>query len=65
MRIHPVHALQIDGVPIVKDKEITGFTNGEEAAVGKYEVVSAPSGPGSCEDALTAIGGVLPQWCCD
>ena len=33
-----------------------GFTNGEENAVSKYEVVSEPSGPGSCQDLLSERG---------
>merc|ERR1712216_383250 len=48
-----------DGSVLVNGKELTGFTNAEENAVSKYEVVSEPSGPGSCEDALTAAGGVF------
>ena len=48
-----------DGTSLVKDKEITGFTNAEENAVSKYEVVSEPSGPSSCEDALKAAGAIF------
>lgn len=48
--------IDIDGVPLVKGKDVTGFTNGEENAVSKYDVVSAPSGPGSCEDVLKGLG---------
>jgi hypothetical protein len=36
---------------------VTGFTNAEENVVNKYEAVSVPSGPGSCQDAMTAAGG--------
>ena len=43
-----------DGSVLVAGKEVTGFTNAEEEAVGKTEVVAEPSGPGSCEDVLTA-----------
>jgi len=57
---NPCHLFQIDGVYIIKDKEVTGFTNAEENAVGKYEAVSTPSGPGSCEDVMTAAGGAFP-----
>ena len=45
-----------EGNLILAGKEVTGFTNAEENAVGKYDVVSTPSGPGSCEDVLGAIG---------
>uniref|UniRef100_A0A7S3JZG6 DJ-1/PfpI domain-containing protein n=1 Tax=Aureoumbra lagunensis TaxID=44058 RepID=A0A7S3JZG6_9STRA len=45
-----------DGTPLVAGKQITAFTNDEENAVGKYEIVSKPSGPGSCEDNLKALG---------
>lgn len=45
-----------DGSFLVAGKEVTGFTNAEEVAVGKTDVVAVPSGPGSCEDALTAVG---------
>ncbi len=48
-----------DGTPICAGKEVTGFTNGEENAVSKYEVVSKPSGPGSCQDVLTEKGGLF------
>jgi len=55
--------VQVDGVSIIKDKEVTGFTNAEEGVMNKYEAVSQPSGPGSCEDAMTAAGGAhtFPQ----
>ena len=48
-----------DGSDLVAGKQVTGFTNGEENAVQKYEVVSAPSGPGSCEDVLNAKGATF------
>lgn len=48
-----------DGSVLVEGKEVTGFTNAEEAAVGKTEVVAVPSGPGSCEDALSAAGATF------
>ena len=40
-----------DGSPLVRGKEVTGFTNSEEAAVGLTEVV-----PFLLEDKLTALG---------
>jgi putative intracellular protease/amidase len=45
-----------DGSYLVDGKEVTAFTNGEEDEVGKYEVVTR-TGPGSCQDMLTARGG--------
>jgi len=45
-----------DETKLVADKEMTGFSNAEEVKMEKMEVVSAPSGPGSCQDALTASG---------
>lgn len=48
-----------DGTSLVSGKEITGFTNAEEEAVGKTEVVAKPSGPGSCEDALSEAGATF------
>lgn len=41
-----------DGTPLVKDKDVTAFTNGEEDAVKLREVV-----PYTCEDKLKALGG--------
>ena len=41
-----------DGTPLVKGKEVTGFANSEEAAVGLTNVV-----PFLVEDALKANGG--------
>ena len=40
------------GEPLVKGREVTGFTNGEEAAVGLTEIV-----PQLVEDALIGCGG--------
>lgn len=48
-----------DGSLLVAGKEVTGFTNAEEVAVGKTEVVAEPSGPGSCEDVLKAAGATF------
>lgn len=48
-----------DGSVLVAGKKVIGFTNAEETAVGKTEVVAEPSGPGSCEDALTAAGATF------
>ncbi|MBB6367622.1 putative intracellular protease/amidase [Xanthomonas sacchari] len=41
-----------DGTPLVKGRRVTGFTNGEEAAVGLTEVV-----PFLVEDELQRLGG--------
>jgi putative intracellular protease/amidase len=43
---------EIDGLPLVRGREVTGFTNSEEAAVGLTEVV-----PFSIEDEITRLGG--------
>ena len=48
-----------DGSKLVAGKEVTAFSNAEENAMSKYEVVSEPSGPGSCEDALTTAGATF------
>ncbi len=45
-------AVAADGTPLVKDKEVTGFSNSEEAAVGLTEVV-----PYLLQDELTRLGG--------
>ncbi|WP_104204059.1 type 1 glutamine amidotransferase domain-containing protein [Billgrantia saliphila] len=42
-----IHARDTNGEPIIRGREVTGFTNGEEAAVGLTEVV-----PHLVEDAL-------------
>jgi putative intracellular protease/amidase len=46
------HAKAADGTPMVRGRKVTGFTNGEEAAVGLTDVV-----PFLVEDALIANGG--------
>jgi putative intracellular protease/amidase len=48
------------GKPVVKGKRVTGFTNGEEAAVHLNDVV-----PFLVEDELTRLGAIfekLPNW---
>ncbi|MEO1009117.1 MAG: type 1 glutamine amidotransferase domain-containing protein [Planctomycetota bacterium] len=45
-------AKDAEGNPIVKDKQVTGFSNSEEAAVGLAEVV-----PLLVEDELVQLGG--------
>jgi putative intracellular protease/amidase len=45
-----------DGQPLVKGKQVTGFSNSEEAAVGLTDVV-----PYLLEDQLVAIGGIYQQ----
>lgn len=45
-----------NGTWLVEGKNMTAFTNGEENAMSKYEVVSEPTGPGSCQDLLGARG---------
>jgi putative intracellular protease/amidase len=46
------HAKAANGVPLVKDKSVTGFANSEEAAVGLTDIV-----PFLVEDALKEKGG--------
>ncbi|UXH38013.1 type 1 glutamine amidotransferase domain-containing protein [Pseudomonas promysalinigenes] len=46
------HIKAPDGQPVVKDKQVTGFANSEEAAVGLTDVV-----PFLVEDMLKANGG--------
>eukprot|EP00249_Psilotum_nudum_P007236 c20416_g1_i1 orf=434-1117(-) len=49
-----------DSEPIVKGRKVTGFTNSEEAAVGKTDVV-----PFLLEDKLKDLGGIYecgPNW---
>jgi len=54
------HRVMYDGAPLIKGKRVTGFTNGEEAAVHLTEVV-----PFLVEDELKRIGGLYekaPDW---
>lgn len=54
------HVKTADGAPLVKGKQVTGFTNTEEDAVGLTEVV-----PFLVEDMLKAAGGHYskgPDW---
>lgn len=54
------HVRGPDGRPLVEGKKVTGFTNGEEAAVGLTDVV-----PFLVEDELKAKGGLYskgPDW---
>ncbi|WP_017596069.1 type 1 glutamine amidotransferase domain-containing protein [Nocardiopsis potens] len=46
------HATAPDGAPLVRGRKVTGFTNGEEAAVGLTGVV-----PFLVEDELKRLGG--------
>ena len=49
-----VSAKKTDGTPLVSGKKVTGFTNGEEAGVGRTEIV-----PFLLEDRLRSRGGVI------
>ncbi|AYD64607.1 type 1 glutamine amidotransferase domain-containing protein [Achromobacter sp. LC458] len=54
------HAKTADGKPLVQGRQVTGFTNSEEAAVQLTDVV-----PFLVEDELTRLGGVYsrgPDW---
>ncbi|MBN9658077.1 MAG: type 1 glutamine amidotransferase domain-containing protein [Acidobacteria bacterium] len=54
------HRVMYKGAPLVQGKRVTGFTNGEEAAVHLTEVV-----PFLVEDELKRIGGLYekaPDW---
>ena len=54
------HRVMYRGEPLVKGKRVTGFTNGEEAAVNLTHVV-----PFLVEDELKRIGGLYqkaPDW---
>jgi putative intracellular protease/amidase len=54
------HAKSADGQPLVKGKQVTGFTNSEEDAVQLTDVV-----PFLVEDELKAKGGIFskgPDW---
>jgi len=50
------HRVMIQGVPLVKGKRVTGFTNGEEAAVQLTRVV-----PFLVEDELKRISGLYEK----
>ena len=50
------HRVMHKGVPLVKGKRVTGFTNGEEEAVGLTHVV-----PFLVEDELKRIGGLYEK----
>jgi putative intracellular protease/amidase len=50
------HARAADGAPLVRGKEVTGFANSEEAAVGLTEVV-----PFLVEDELRRAGGTYSK----
>jgi putative intracellular protease/amidase len=51
-----LNAKDQDGHPLVKGKQVTGFSNSEEAAVGLTDVV-----PYLLEDQLVAMGGLYQQ----
>jgi putative intracellular protease/amidase len=51
-----LNARDESGEPLVKGREVTGFTNGEEDAVGLTEIV-----PHLVEDALIGCGGVYSK----
>jgi putative intracellular protease/amidase len=54
------HRITYNGAPLVKDKSVTGFTNGEEEAVQLSKVV-----PFLVEDELKRVGGLyekVPDW---
>ncbi|WP_192035962.1 type 1 glutamine amidotransferase domain-containing protein [Halomonas sp. YLGW01] len=51
-----LNARDESGEPLVKGREVTGFTNGEEDAVGLTEIV-----PQLVEDALIACGGTYSK----
>ncbi|MGY6126615.1 type 1 glutamine amidotransferase domain-containing protein [Paraburkholderia strydomiana] len=50
------HVTTLDGKPLVEGKQVTGFTNSEEAAVGLTEIV-----PFLVEDELKARGGIYSK----
>jgi putative intracellular protease/amidase len=50
------HRVMYQGVPLVKGKRVTGFTNGEEAAVELTHIV-----PFLVEDELKRIGGLYEK----
>ncbi|RQW29423.1 type 1 glutamine amidotransferase domain-containing protein [Rhodobacteraceae bacterium CH30] len=51
-----LHAKKSDGTPLVAGRHVTGFTNGEEAAVGLTHIV-----PFLLEDALIDAGGLYAK----
>lgn len=51
-----VNAKDVSGEPLVKGRQVTGFTNGEEEAVGLTHVV-----PHLVEDALQKCGGIYSK----
>lgn len=51
-----LHRVMYNGAPLVKGKRVTGFTNGEEAAVQLTKVV-----PFLVEDELKRIGGLYEK----
>ena len=51
-----VNAKDSNGEPVVKGRQVTGFTNGEEEAVGLTNVV-----PHLVEDALQKCGGIYSK----
>jgi putative intracellular protease/amidase/catechol 2,3-dioxygenase-like lactoylglutathione lyase family enzyme len=51
-----LHRVQFQGQPLVKDKRVTGFTNGEEEAVHLTKVV-----PFLVEDELKRLGGLYEK----
>jgi len=50
------HRVMYQGEPLVKGKRVTGFTNGEEAAVNLTHIV-----PFLVEDELKRIGGLYEK----
>ena len=50
------HRVMYNGAPLVKGKRVTGFTNGEEAAVRLTHVV-----PFLVEDELKRVGGLYEK----
>jgi putative intracellular protease/amidase len=50
------HVRKPDGSPLVEGKRVTGFTNGEEEAVGLTRIV-----PFLVEDELKRLGGIFSQ----
>ena len=56
MRRAPCATSRRDGKPLVEGKKVTGFTNGEEEAVGLTKVV-----PFLVEDELKRLGGIYSK----